>query len=1275
MNYSIPLSSNQTDIWIDQNNYPNHPIYNIGGTFVFYGSVDYAILNQALRCLIAENDIFRISPSPHQFDEAVLLPEIHYDLEFVDFSQDNPSDSWVWEWLETCFKKKFALKPGSFLWQFALIKQNKNRFYLLTKYHHLIADGWTTTVVMSRLAQIYNNLLAENSIEKNDAQQFFEFVQQDQAYLDSDHYKNDAAYWKKNIPEPPLPLITKKYPLASDTLLPQSIIHRFKIQRSLYNRIDQFSKSHSSTTYHTFLAGLGIYFSCYYQKNSIAIGVPSLNRNGARFKDVCGMFVNVSPLVLDIRPEDSLKKLMRHCRQQLRELYRHHRFPLSHIGKQINLFQSGRDTLFDIIFSYEKHDYSVQFGETRIEAKQQFNGFARYPLAITICEFSEQDDIEVIFEGAETCFSPEDLTDFAEHFLLILEQIIQNQPGIIAALNLLTPKDQDLIFSKFNPSLSKESVFKSVLTQFSEQVARYPDSPALQYQQERFSYQELDQLSDRFAAYLQSISVANSMIALLMPRRPEMIIGLLAILKCGSAYLPIAVDLPKKRIQSILKQSQCDLILTLCSQEQEVNDLNTDYVLVDQWLTSPFEHHPFKPIEINHQSAYVIFTSGSTGQPKGVEVSHSALAQRLQWLQSQFLIQPQDRVAQNIAYHFDPSLIEIFLALTQGATLVLLPETYLAHHGLAQFVVQEQIHAMALVPSSLQRLLNELPPNETTHLKTVCCGGDKLPAELAQQFLDQTSSRLLNFYGPTEATIAATSWKCQIKTDSDTETLPLGLPANETAILIVDSYLRPLPTGAEGEIVILGPTLANGYLNQPFLTAQAFIDYTPLKARLYRTGDTGYLAPNGLLYFTGRQDRQVKISGYRIELDEIESVLLQNPSVKSVAVAVKNQRIYAYIQTRITDQNQTLLDALSETLREMLPIYMQPAQIIAVENLPLNSTGKIDYTTLLNTNWDEIEPPIPDSHPKSYLERQLTEIWENILKIDPIGLNQNFFALGGDSLSALNLIAAIETLSGQRLPLSFLLKNPTILQQANALKANQYRSEVRIMTPLSDGNTDITVYLVASGYGDLLRFSDLAAQLSLHCQVIMLQPDDRSASIQDIATQYAEHILNQSTASFYVAGFSIGGITALETTRLLCQQQQPPISLILLDTIYPRWPLQSPGLFRLLQCLTSLFKLGKTKINNRKLENMLNDPGIQVQHQGLQTHKIQSAPVKADLILTKGMWMFHPLLFSSWKRLFKNRLTIHSIHGLHGQIFQKPYIDELVLCLQHIFKQNPVIRK
>jgi amino acid adenylation domain-containing protein len=815
---------------------------------------------------------------------------------------------------------------------------------------------------------------------------------------------------------------------------------------------------------------------------------------------------------------------------------------------------------------------------------------------------------------------------------------------------------------------------KSFITQFSKQVEKYSNSPALQYQQQQLSYQELDQLSHRLAAYLQSLSSSNSIMAILMPRCPEMIIGLLAILKCHSAYLPIATDLPAQRIQSILKQSQCSLILTLSSQKNEVNGLDTHYVFVDQILTSSSDSHRFESFEIDpHQNAYVIFTSGSTGQPKGVCVSHQALSLRLAWLQQQFLIQPQDRVAQNIAYHFDPSLIEIFLALTQGGTLVLLPESYLAHHGLAQFVIEEQIHTIALVPSSLQRLINELPANETTQLKAVCCGGDKLPSLLAQQFLSRTHSKLFNFYGPTEATIAATAWECQREMNKGA--LPLGKPADGTVILIVDAYLRPLPVGAEGEIVILGNTLAQGYCNDPYLTAQSFIDYAPLKTCLYRTGDTGYITSQGLLYFTGRKDRQVKISGYRIELDEIESVLLQNPDVVSVAVMVKNQNIYAYIQPALNLQNQSLIDSLSANLRETLPIYMQPKHIMAIDEMPLNSTGKVDYSTLLNLQQKTIKPQAIDSNPKSYLEFQLSEIWENILKIDEIAPHQNFFELGGDSLSALNLITAIETLSGQRLPLSFLLENPTIIEQAKALKSNQYQSEFRIMMPLSERHQDITVYLVASGYGDLLRFNDLAFELNARCNLVMLQPDDKNASIQSIAEQYAKTILNHSKSPFYMAGFSIGGVSALETTRLLCQHQCPPVALILLDTIYPRWPLQSPRLFALLKFLTSFFNLGKTKINNRKLKNMLNDPGIQVQHQALQNHEIKPAAIQTHLILTKGMWMFHPLLFSSWKRLFKHRLTIHSIKGMHGQIFQKPYINELVSCLQHIFECNPTLKK
>lgn len=1275
MTILYPLASNQLDIWQDQSAYPESPLYNIGGTLIINGKVNYKILNNALQLLIDENDAFRLTISKQSLSTQKLLEKLIFDLEFIDFSTHNSPKEDAQNWLDYNFRQPFSLNENELLWHFALIKENEHRYYLMTKYHHLIADGWSTTVVIARLAKIYNAILDNQSIEKKSSQRYFDFIEQEKKYLNSPSYQADNEYWKELLPVTPLSLISRRYPCPDNIFLPKSNLHRFIIKRAVYNDINQFSLSYKSTSYHTILIALAVYFSRIYQREDIVIGVPSLNRSGARYKDVFGMFISLSPLILSIPHSENIKQIIKNCKSRLRELYRHHRFPLRDISKRLKLLQNGRDTLFDIVLSYEKHEYSASYGDATISAKQQFSGVARYPLAVTICEFSNIDDVEVIFEGAENCFTVEDLQFLADRISLILQQIIDQPQNTVKKLDLLTTADKEIIFDTFNQKNTQSDALPPVIELFLQQAKKQPKKTAVEFQNHKLSYQQLDSASTQLAQQLLKQGInTNDIIAICLPRCTEMIISILAILKTSAAYLPIPADIPDERISNILQQSQARILLTQSNYRPRLSCLHSNLICIDDYQIqhTPTNQH-LTALEIKPENlAYVIFTSGSSGHPKGVMIDHRALSSRIDWLQTLFKLTPEDRMAQTIPYYFDPSLIEIFLALTQGACLVLTPENSYTNDNFAQFIHDKKITSLALVPSSVRMLLQGFKARQRTKLRVACCGGERLEPDLAMQFIQQTKATFYNVYGPTETTILATAWEC--RTDFSNEFLPIGKPAKNTQIYIADKQLNILPVNTPGEIIIAGNSLATGYIQQTRLTENAFPVWSYNHSRIYKTGDTGYIGYDGLLYFSGRIDRQVKISGYRIEPGEIESVLQGHNLVKIAAVSIntleQQKNIYAYVES-ITKNTDSLVEELSLLLRQRLPSYMQPRQIIPLTKIKTSRTGKIDYSLLPPPSFNT--KPDTENLPRNILETQLQIIWAKLLPIKNIGIYDNFFALGGDSLSAISLMIALEQLTGTRHPLSFLLEHSNIAEQANALNKTTSNIDHQIQISLSHHKNATALFIAASGNGDTLRFSNLADSLGNSCSVYMLHPPeikDEDLSIHAIAQYYADIIARHNDIRCYISGFSIGGITALETARILVEKGSPPLGIILLDSIYPRWPLQSPLLFKFINLAVKLFKLRKTKINNRRLDVMLNDPGIKTQLTALPKHKIQSITLPVDLILTKNMWMFHPLFFSSWSRLFKNLITQHSVSGLHGEMFQKPHLEELTEIIRNILTAN-----
>ncbi len=1268
---SIQLASNQQDIWHDQHANPKTPLYNIGGTLIISGKVYYKHLNKAIQRLVDENDAFRITINNQLLTKQKILKKVNYNLEFIDFSNDLKAEDKAHHWLDQHFQQPFSINKNNLLWHFALIKESEDRYYLMTKYHHLIADGWSTTVVIARLAEIYNAFLNKKNIQQRDSPPYFDFIKREQDYLRSPHYQIDKVFWETNLPIIPEPLISRRYPISCNTLLPKAHNYQFKINRTLYNTISQFSSENNCTNYQVFLSALAVYFSQIYQREDVIIGVPNLNRKGARFKDAFGMFISLSPLVFNIAENESFSQLVKQCKSCLRTLYRHQRFPLSNISKRLNLLHNGRDTLFDIVFSYEKHQYSTHYGSATIQAKQQFSGVARYPLAVTLCDFNDNPDIDVFFEGAENCFTGTDLQFLGARFLSILEQICGEPQKQIKQTNLLTVQDKNIAFKQFNPKPNQPSATTcpTVIQLFQQQVKTQPTKIAVEFKGITLTYHQLDELSTQLAEHLINLRTKkNDIIAICLPQCPEVIIGILAILKSSAAYLPISADNPDARIKTVLQQSQSYILLTNTHFQSRLTSLHNHLVCADNYLLqNSVKATPAKNFKAHPDTlAYIIYTSGSNGLPKGVRINHHALSLRMQWLQSLFKVTSVDRMGQTIAYTFDASVIEIFLSLTQGASLILRPEESQSAESFANFIIDKKITAAALVPSSARLLLQGLNTSQKTNLRIACCGGEPLPPKLAKQFVQKTDALLFNLYGPTEATIAASAWK--YTPGFSANTLPIGHPANDTAIYIMDNHLKHLPVNVEGEIIITGKTLAQGYLNQPKLNQQSFLTLPSHPFPLYKTGDKGYIGHDGLLYFSGRIDRQVKISGYRIELGEIEAVLQTHPSVDIAAVVSHTinhkSELHAYIETKETN----LTDALSLLLRQQLPNYMQVKQINLLTTLKTDLAGKVDYSQLsipvINLNTSKKRSA------RTTLELQLHSQWSKVLTINSIGIDQNFFDLGGDSISAINLMVAIEQLTNTRYPLSFLLQHPTIAEQAKQLDTTQPSDEQPVLQTLSQHQTT-DLFIAASGHGDFMRLSNLADTLGDCCSTHLLQPSSKQnqpLSINQIAQSYADSILDRPKTAYYIAGFSIGGITALETARILINSEHPPKGLILFDSVYPRWPLQSPALFKFIKYFIKTFHFNRIILNNRRLGSMLNDRGIQSQIMALPGHTIQAVELPVDLILTKRMWMFHPLIFSTWKKLFGHHLAHHFVSGLHGEMFQHPHCQQLAVILKKIIK-------
>jgi syringomycin synthetase protein SyrE len=493
--------------------------------------------------------------------------------------------------------------------------------------------------------------------------------------------------------------------------------------------------------------------------------------------------------------------------------------------------------------------------------------------------------------------------------------------------------------------------------------------------------------------------------------------------------------------------------------------------------------------------------------------------------------------------------------------------------------------------------------------------------------------------------------------------LPLGLPVDDTSIYVLDPHFQPVPAGVPGEVFIGGSALARGYIHQPELSSAVFVaDPFRPGARMYRTGDRGWLGEDGHLHFLGRFDRQVKLRGYRIELGEIEAALLGAEGVTQAAVKVLHKKDKPVLHAWVAISGDQGVDSLQRVLRVRLPDYMIPGGISVLPELPTNSSGKMDYTALLEPAMTFAPRVVQPA--KNDVERQLLTLWENVLDVRPLGVQDNFFDVGGDSLAAVSILTGLERISGFPVPLFLLTENPTVEQLALAL-----RRPIAMPGSVVSFNEDskrIPIYIAASGHGDLMRFQVLAHALQDSCDVRMLQPplDQPIATVSQLANFYANLIESQGGLPCYVAGFSVGGITALETACALHDRALPIQGLMLIDTLYPRAMWGGTFFWRLFVWCVKTLRLGELTLNGRRLDALVNDAALVGQVMAMSGYRPRLFEGRTLLIKTSGLARWDRLFFAPWRNLLKNRLSERTIAGLHGSIFETNKVKDLAALLK-----------
>ncbi|MFN5049798.1 non-ribosomal peptide synthetase [Roseateles sp.] len=886
---SLPLSLSQHEVWLDQRLWPDSGHLHIGGCCHPEGPLDLDCLQRALELMVAESEALRLLPE--RGGRQRLLPRVRPPLQHIALPAQGDAEAFIERWWLEERQQRFEL-GRELPWRLSLLSDGRQRHALYLRFHHLVMDGWGTQRFLQRWTEIYSALLVGRPVPAYEGGAYSEHVRESLAYRDSPAFARDADYWARQWPALlPAAQAPRQRGTAAAGRLPALHLARLRISRLELDPVLQGLQARGHSLFDAAVAALCLYLHRGQGADAVAVGMPSLGRSGARWRATLGMFATVQPLLIRPRPGLSVGQLLGQVHQQVAGGLRHARYPLSETAHRLQLLRSGRDSLLDAMVSLERQSYALSFGDSPLtRASQSFGTEARYPLALTLCEFGDSEAVELVLEAADKHCGAAETALLLRRLWHLMAQLPQNLEAPLERLELLPAAEREALILGLHQDLARLERPQTFVQQFLRQARLAPQATALVWEDETttpsshsLSYAQLDAASLHLARQLRGRGLRScDWVALLLPRSPALLLALLATARAGGAFLILDADSPPERLAELLALSGARLLL--CAEPGPLHQ-GLDRLGLPLWGPWPAERAPAQAeddLSAPEGPAYMLFTSGSTGRPKGVLMGHDALQRRLAWMARRWSLSPQDRAVQQVQPAFDPALIELLLPLTQGASLALMPPGRHSPQRLTAFMARHQASFCALVPATLQALLEGLREHPVPSLRLACCGGETLPPALSNRFLAQTGARLFNVYGPTEACIFASAWACEPWPED--QALPVGRALDDTRIYVLDSERQVLPFGVCGDIWLAGPTLAQGYLEAED-TARAFRpDPFHPGQRMYLSGDRGWLDTDGQLHFAGRQDRQIKLRGHRIELGEVEAACLTLPGVRQAAV-------------------------------------------------------------------------------------------------------------------------------------------------------------------------------------------------------------------------------------------------------------------------------------------------------------------------------------------------------------------------------------------------------
>jgi amino acid adenylation domain-containing protein/thioester reductase-like protein len=997
-------------------------MWNVSQSVIFNSPVDFNILKQAMGLFIKNNQNMRIRFSetedgPRQYIEPFAAGDA--DFETVEFNGPGASDK-MHEWAESESAKPFSDFLGGVLYRFYIIKLDERRCGFYINGHHMIFDGASLAVLTDKVVEYYERLASGEGIIEEKFPLYFDYLDQEAAYLSSKDFENDRDFWVNKF----------KTDIENLELRPAADKNDFRARRCYYrapaglsNKIYDYCDKNKISVYRFFMCALYTYFFRLTMKEDIVIQTVAHGRT-PEFAGATGMFVSTLAARFNFASDSTFSSLCDKFYPGFKEMLSHQRFPADLLGAELR--RHGRDPLD--MFTLMLSQYVKNSSARKTESKFYGSGESLSMLAFYISsEAKRRDEIEFFLDYRVSAYRQSEIDCMAGHIYSLIEQIICAPDKKITGYDFISDSEKRRLINELNDTAAYYPPDKTFCDLFDEQVSKTPDKRAVVYLDKSMTYGELSDKSAALARKLRSLGVGrDNIVGIFADRSLEMFAGVIGIVRSGAAYMPIDTKYPVDRIEFMLADSNSKVLLT---QRHLIGRIKFDGIIIDlddeSFYQDSLRGQRLENINKPQDLAYVIYTSGSTGRPKGTLIEHRALLNFSCWYKNEHDITSEDRLSKHASFGFDVSISETFPPLIAGAEVHIISEEIKMSLGELNDYFEKNKITIGFFTTQLAEQFNENIDNRS--LRILYAAGEKLRTFAPRNY------KLYNGYGPTECTVYTTFFPV----DKFYANIPIGRPLANTKLYVADRFGNLMPEGYAGELYVGGDCLARGYLNRPDITAEKFVSGPFCGGeRVYKTGDLVRWLPDGNMEYFGRIDSQVKIRGYRIELGEIEIEIMKVKGVKNTAVSVitdgGNKFLCAYI---LADDGVTN-EFIKEQIARVLPDFMIPAHFVRLAEMPTNASGKIDRKALPAPNMADAAKQSDYESPAGDFEVRLAALWKEVLGLEAPGALDNFFKSGGHSLKAVILQAKIEREFGFRVSIKKIFENPVLRDMAACLQAS-----------------------------------------------------------------------------------------------------------------------------------------------------------------------------------------------------------------------------------------------